>query len=127
MNDEPDPTEPKPAPKADTGSVGRRFAIGGQDLLPYSFAHRLAFYRIKQGDVSQLESDALFLYVLTRPARELDLVRGEKRESEFRLAACAWAEKQVIADILRVAGEVNADLDAATSVEPDTPDASGNV
>ena len=92
-----------------------------------SFAHRIAFYRIKQGDVSQLESDALFLYILTKKAVELDLVRGEKRESEFRLAACEWAEKQNIAEIMAVARAINEDLDKAASVEPDTKDAPGNA
>jgi len=125
MNDEPDPTEIKA--KIDTGSMGRRFAINGQPLHPFSFTHRIAFYRIKQGDVSQLESDALFLFVLTKTAAELDLVRGEKRESEFRLAAGAWAEKQSIPEIMAVAREVNEDMERATSVEPATRPAAGNV
>lgn len=125
MNDEPDPDEqPK---KTDAGTMGRRYAIGDTPLNPFSFAHRIAFYRIKQGDVSQLESDALFLYVLTKKAAELDLVRGEKRESDFRLAACVWAEKHPIGDILRVAAEINADLDKALSVEPATNDSPGNA
>ncbi len=125
MNDEPDPTDtPK---KADTGGMGRLYAIGGINLKPYSFAHRVAFYRIRKGDISQVESDAIFLFVLTKEAKTLDLVRGEERESAFRLEACEWAEKQRLGDILSVAAEIYADLDRALAVEPDTKDAPGNA
>lgn len=116
QNDEPDPTDE--APKVDTGGMGRTFAINGTALKPFSFAHRVAFYRINRGDVSQLESDALFLYTLTKSAAELDLVRGEAKESEFRLASCEWAEKQSATEIMRVAREIGDDLAKAASVEP---------
>lgn len=127
-NDDPDPNEPAPESKQTGGIMGRSFAINGAKLKPFSFAHRVAFYRIKQGDVSQLESDALFLFVLTKDAAELDLVRGEARESAFRLEACAWAEKQPMAKIMETAKEINDDLDKAMSVEPAVKgDGSGNA
>ena len=120
MNDLLNPEDTAPA----ESQHGRAFFFNGQELQPFSFLHRAAFYRITRGEgVSAFEEAYILLYLLTKDRRTADAVRDSAQIAAFREQAGLWAETAMPTPAMQTeafatVSAVWEDLTAADAIHP---------
>lgn len=121
MNDDLTNPEDKIATEQKPSQHGRVFNFLGKPLRPYSFTHRLAYYRIcPSGNSSMMENAMMLLYLLsTCDKAACENLQNEKEIRAFRLQAAEWAEtnwRDGIEAAMAVFAEIMEDAFAADSV-----------